>query len=468
MTTATPNTTTVITQVRSLSFTMDLTFDSSYNNPNNIIYQDSFNSIERQSNTHISTFTAVASIRFRSGSTICDYAVSATSFQEMEIKALEAGIFTELSEKYPILFDSPTPLEFVPPQVLSGNRLTITCGPPPENLNFGDNFVAEWRRDNDLIRQDDQHVFSNGGQTLTVLNFFSTDNGGYECKLRRGDNSAFRQRFNGVFKLQERPLIQVSPVRQIVQCENGKEVPLTCSVNSPYEVEFKGTSTAGTGKIIHQFPIDCAKTEEIITCQVKNFRDFSRDITLALSTENSFRCDDPVFGVGNEGDEALAPCEVNEVGEKTVACEGDGEWREKRDDCVLEAVQKLLDQAKFLNNNSLPNFLSQLSNVTLNSTEDVVDSPATINAIVEILSTVANLSIPITRTSMEGFFILVFGTLLDKKVRSEITIKSLTGTTTSSTGISSSGGLAFLRNWRRDGYNVSSSATGLSQSFTDT
>ncbi|KAF1381060.1 hypothetical protein PFLUV_G00170540 [Perca fluviatilis] len=65
--------------------------------------------------------------------------------------------------------------------------------------------------------------------------------------------------------------------------------------------------------------------------------------------------------------------------------------------------------------------------------------------------------------SLQGFFILVFGTLLDKKVRSEITIRSQssrTGTRSTSAGISST--LGFFRNWRRgrDGYNVSSAASG--------
>nr|XP_029137971.1 adhesion G-protein coupled receptor F1-like [Labrus bergylta] len=71
--------------------------------------------------------------------------------------------------------------------------------------------------------------------------------------------------------------------------------------------------------------------------------------------------------------------------------------------------------------------------------------------------------------SLQGFFILVFGLLLDKKVRSEITIKSQisgSGTRSTSAGNSSSA-FGFLRLWRRgrDGYNISSNDSNVTQSL---
>ncbi|XP_055005792.1 adhesion G protein-coupled receptor F5-like [Boleophthalmus pectinirostris] len=61
--------------------------------------------------------------------------------------------------------------------------------------------------------------------------------------------------------------------------------------------------------------------------------------------------------------------------------------------------------------------------------------------------------------SLQGFFVLLFGTLLDSKVRQEISKSSSSGATRSTTGgqTSSSGVLAGLRRWR-DGYNISSNA----------
>ncbi|XP_068565318.1 adhesion G protein-coupled receptor F5-like [Cebidichthys violaceus] len=403
--TSTTMTTTTITEVRNLSFTMDLTFDSSYNNPTHSVYRNVYKSIEKQSRTYISTFKAVQSIEFQSGSTICNYALRATSFQDTEINAVKAGIFTELSENYTMFYDSSTALVFDPIQVLFGRKVTVTCGPPPADLNFSTNWTAEWKRDNDLIRKDNLHEFSNGGATLTVLRFFSTDNGLYKCTLRRGDKSAFRQRSNGEYKHRPSPLIEVSPVRRTVRCPNEKEVLLNCSVNSPFEVEVKDIPTEGTNKITYRFPINCANSKEIITCQVKGYTDFSKAITLVLTTQTSFLCEDEVFGVGNEGDVTEASCEENEVGEKTVVCGGDGLWRVQRDSCILGALQQLLEQSEFLNNNSLPTFLKQLSDINLNSSEEVVESPANINAVVDILINVANLSIPITKTSMRDILL---------------------------------------------------------------
>lgn len=58
-----------------------------------------------------------------------------------------------------------------------------------------------------------------------------------------------------------------------------------------------------------------------------------------------------------------------------------------------------------LTSSSLPEFLNQLRNVTVTFTEEVVESPPTIIAIVQILSNVANttssLIIPMTKTLME-------------------------------------------------------------------
>lgn len=75
---------------------------------------------------------------------------------------------------------------------------------------------------------------------------FST--GDYECKIR--DNSqilkiVFRQKSKGPFLVKSTPLIRVTPVKQKLSCEVGKQVRLSCSVNNPYTVEFRSISAAG-------------------------------------------------------------------------------------------------------------------------------------------------------------------------------------------------------------------------------
>ncbi|XP_008302526.1 probable G-protein coupled receptor 110 [Stegastes partitus] len=400
--------------VETLELTINVNFMSEYNNPNNSFYQSVDNTLQTQSRVHIQTLRSVEIIRFRSGSTIATYTVNALSINTSEISALKIGIFREL--EHPVIFDSETPLNFNPTEVFFGRNVNVTCGPPPEALTFGSNFTAEWRRNSELISADTEHSFSiqNGAATLTVSRFFSTDNGLYECRLERPDGSIFRQRSNGDFNLRETPQIQLTPVRQNVQC-GGRDVTLQCSVNSPYEVEFPDFPSAGTGNMITaQFPVpdDCTNQEgrRTFTCQTITSPVFEREIILELSAGN-FVCNDDVFGVGTVDFRAVAECEPGKVGERTAVCMENGNFEDQQDNCVLQPIQDLLEQSQFLNANSLPAFVELLSNVTVNFTTAVAESPATINAIVDILNNIANTSsainITISRTSMEDVLLTV-------------------------------------------------------------
>ncbi|XP_041832371.1 adhesion G protein-coupled receptor F4-like [Melanotaenia boesemani] len=75
-----------------------------------------------------------------------------------------------------------------------------------------------------------------------------------------------------------------------------------------------------------------------------------------------------------------------------------------QDNAILQAVQDLFVQSKILNEQTLPVFLAQLSNVSVNNSNVITRSAATIKAIVNILANVANtsssLSISINRDVM--------------------------------------------------------------------
>ncbi|XP_045917319.1 adhesion G-protein coupled receptor F1-like [Micropterus dolomieu] len=133
------------------------------------------------------------------------------------------------------------------------------------------------------------------------------------------------------------------------------------------------------------------------------------NITLVLTNNKLICVNDPVYGSGTLNYVAEAPCEPNYVGTKTAVCGSDGQWGNKQDNCVLQIVQQLFQQSQDLNNNSFPRFLEKLSSATVNLTEQVVDSPGTINAIVQILNNVANVSlspnISITETSMKNILL---------------------------------------------------------------
>lgn len=77
--------------------------------------------------------------------------------------------------------EGETPLGVEPAEIFLGNEVKFTCGPPPESVNFGSDWNAEWRRDNILIPPDSQHSFSKLPEDnialLTVSRFFNTDTG---------------------------------------------------------------------------------------------------------------------------------------------------------------------------------------------------------------------------------------------------------------------------------------------------
>lgn len=59
--------------------------------------------------------------------------------------------------------------------------MTVTCGPPPNTLNLGTQWDAEWTVNGVVIEPDETHSISNnyteGKSTLTVSKFLRTDDG---------------------------------------------------------------------------------------------------------------------------------------------------------------------------------------------------------------------------------------------------------------------------------------------------
>ncbi|KAL4007324.1 hypothetical protein ACER0C_001176 [Sarotherodon galilaeus] len=391
---------------------MDVEFKEEYNQETNDFHITVSNTIRDEG---LKQGIEAKLINFRSGSTIAQYQVSANSSVTPDFQALNLKIAGKLAESYPVVFEASGPLTFVPNDGFYEQTVTVTCGPPPVNLNFGTVSAAEWRRNTVLISEDGEHRISikDGISTLTVSRFISSDNGVYECRLiRTNDKAFFHQKSATSFSLKTKPTITVSPIRQYVQCSGGS-VALKCSVNDGYEVEFQDFSQAGTGTSItynYPTPQGCEQGEKPIICQLKNQPlIITNAITLQLSSQNAV-CKDDRFGQGDVGYKAAVPCsEPNKVGEITAVCKESGNFGDIQDNCILLPVKELLDQSQFLTATTLPAFLEQLSNVTVSFTEEVITSPPNIKAIVKILTNVANktssFNVSISRDSMENVLI---------------------------------------------------------------
>ncbi|CAI5684904.1 unnamed protein product [Oreochromis niloticus] len=406
-TTTTTLTTTLIIQI--LEITMDVEFKEEYNQETNEFHKTVSKTITDEA---ASQGIKANLIQFRSGSTIAQYNVSAPSSITPDFRALNVKIFNKLAESYPMIFDASGTLMFSPTDGFYEQTVTVTCGPPPLDLNFGTVSAAEWRLNTVLIAEDGGHTISvkDGISTLTVSRFISSDDGEYECRLmRKKDKTFFRQK-SATFSLKTKPTITVSPVREYVQCQGGI-VPLKCSVSGGYQVEFQEYSEAGTGNSItynYITPQGCQKQDKPFTCQSKTQPVFTKTITLQLSPEEA-HCVDEKFGKGNEGFKAAVPCEPNQVGEITAVCKENRQFGDIEENCILLPVQKLLDESEFLTASTLPVFLEQLSNITVNFTGEVIKSPPNVKAIVRILTNVANksssLDISISNDSMENVLI---------------------------------------------------------------
>ncbi|XP_015254156.1 PREDICTED: adhesion G-protein coupled receptor F1-like [Cyprinodon variegatus] len=110
-----------------------------------------------------------------------------------------------------------------------------------------------------------------------------------------------------------------------------------------------------------------------------------------------------------EGQKVEIPCDDNMEGQKTAVCMANGEYGNEEDNCVLTVVLDLLNKSMELNISTLPNFLEELRNVTVGTTEKVTKTPASISSIVTILNNVADtsseLSLPISRKSTEHILV---------------------------------------------------------------
>ncbi|XP_067338815.1 uncharacterized protein [Channa argus] len=409
----TPPPTTMTLQVKNASFKMDLEFNSAYNDLNSTIYQTINNAIKNQCKTHISTFISANLVTFRSGSTIADYSMTANTFQDNELQAVKSGIFTQLGGTYPMIFDTPDPLNFAPQTAFYGRTLTVTCSPPAD-ISFGNKWTAEWRLNGNLIPTDSRYSYgndNNGNSTLTISNVLSSDTGVYDCKMTRPDKSSFQQ--TSAFTVKAVPVIQVSPVNIEVECEPGKIIKMQCSVNNPYVVQFVNFPEAGiSSAITHEYKIQSCdnSTQNNYICQVTNLTSDTKvqtEIQFKISNRG-FTCHSGIYGDGNEGQTASAPCPSGQVGQAIAICIAK-DWQIQSDGCVLKVIYDLLVQSQFITVTTLPAFLQQLRNVTSSFVTDVVGSPANVNATVQILNNVANTttsqSITITSDSMRDVLI---------------------------------------------------------------
>ncbi|XP_034018602.1 adhesion G protein-coupled receptor F5 isoform X2 [Thalassophryne amazonica] len=232
---------------RKEEFTMDITFDTSFNNPDHTMFKEISTSIKNNAERYFPTLVAAGLTGFRSGSTIAQYSINATSFLAADFENFRRGIITDLGRKFNMIVDSSVPLQFSSNVTIAEEKLNVICGPPPEDLKFMSNWTSEWRHDGEIIIPSRRIIISDGDgnslvqSVLTVLGLVSSDSGLYECLLK--DEIVFLQVSSKALIVEEKPVIEVNTIRKAVHCEVGHDivVPLECSVQSIYNIELVRT-----------------------------------------------------------------------------------------------------------------------------------------------------------------------------------------------------------------------------------
>ncbi|XP_037837550.1 adhesion G protein-coupled receptor F5-like isoform X2 [Kryptolebias marmoratus] len=403
LTTTTKTTTTTTTtnppaslQSKDETFRMNLVFNNSYNEKNNRVYKDVESAIEENCKRNLSENCVMSNLRFSEGSTIADYTISAPNITDEKLQQVRVEIFSTLVAKnYPMEFVDTTKLEVNSSEIFFDQHILFTCTPKPE-LNFGNISEAVWIYDGTVITDDTEAKYTidnnNTSANLTVKGFYRTDDGTYECRLTGNNGSVYVQR--GTFSALSVPLIKVNPRSRKVGCSTTGTLSLVCSVNDPYKVEFVGNQQSVSGQEVTLnigVPDQCRNgVVRDFTCRtIDTSPEYTQTIRLEYSTEN-FICSNDTFGNGPNGSVSEVPCVGDYVGGITATCFANGTYGNIQNNCIFSPVNELLIQSKNLNNISLPGFLEELSNVTVNYTNQITESPATIVAIVEILSNVAN------------------------------------------------------------------------------
>ncbi|XP_071384537.1 uncharacterized protein [Centroberyx affinis] len=426
-TTQPPLTTSVTQQPRftvELSIRLDREYLVQFNDPTSSEYQQFKTQLEavfQEQYKGITGFVRVFVTSFRQGSTITDYVVETTSFDNDEMAKANEGLPAAVAPIAPVIgsvaafHTSEIPISF-PVLTYTGQAITLICGPPPENINMGEISGSDWKFKERDIKDNGRFkiaTYSNSAN-LTINNTIAADSGQYECSLK-GRVIHFLQR--GVLKgeaIKPAPIVRVQNEVN-VQCMEGKTQRLKCCVQSEYEVRWFQDSNVLTSDVVDAQKNDrcieyvyklesCSGAEEKkqFTCEVVNPSGYQSKTTMTIFKKNS-TCNDSQYGEGRENDISKIGCGAGQVGSKSAVCEANGEWRLLEDTCIVTKIKDFLTESETLEAPAVPEFARNLSDVVQNEElqTEITSSTATISAIVDILDVIANVSNVINEPVMQ-------------------------------------------------------------------
>ncbi|KAL1253903.1 hypothetical protein QQF64_016132 [Cirrhinus molitorella] len=350
---------------------------------------------------------------FRPGSIIADYTINVTS-NNLDFGAANTDLSDSLKTEGIILtkdaFAQSDQTVFVTDRLYPLQKVDLNCTQP----DFA-NGQIKWTVDNnDPALDNTRYLLSNDNRILTVKNASESDSGRYSCIIQ--GNVPYIQWQNIVIK--KRPNIIVGQNVFFFPCD-GSKFQLKCSVDVGYDVEWVLgekvlDSELVSGSITYKNNMkkeNC--TEEIFTCRLKDLPELqiysysSSSVIVRISPETTSPddvCQNEELGTGKTNDERIGVCGNGMKGTITYKCNS-RIWTPVKNNCVLEVIAKLTSEIESLLVEEIPVFMANLSAATEQNAINVIQSAATVQAIVDILSEISILSnaVVINQPVMEDF-----------------------------------------------------------------
>ncbi|XP_072266178.1 adhesion G protein-coupled receptor F5-like [Pyxicephalus adspersus] len=243
----------------------------------------------------------------------------------------------------------------------------------------------------------------------------------YFCVVYQGKLSTYAKLTVNVLPLPFKEEITIDPLQTyLTKCEKIASVIVKCCVNGPgYSIHF----THGTPPISDtsqncsstSVTFDCnTKTPAGVSCVVFNRLNdniTSDAMTISYDEEQKSYCkEQDGLPETPSGKTYVVPCQILDrtmLGNKTFTCQN-GRWSEPVDDCYsarifqeLQNVQEVIKGTQV--QKLLPQLLENITVIATNEKETILNSSKTLELMVQIISTVANTSVPVNPSMMQSF-----------------------------------------------------------------
>ncbi|XP_070398011.1 adhesion G protein-coupled receptor F5 [Nothobranchius furzeri] len=399
-----------------MSVKLNKTFIPDYNNKQSVKYQELKAAVLPVLQSVYSSnngFSEVSLIGFRQGSVITDFTVTTSQDNISVISVANKNIVEQMKPVATVIgrvaaqYNSKENVTLSPVTIYTGQTMNLICD--PHNINIGKVTEASWTLNGLQITSKRMTPYtSETRSTLTITNVILSDAGFYECTL--GGDVDFYQSLNvTTTNIFAAPVVQVQNEISVSCTDGTASKSLQCCVQPPFKVQWYDGSTAvgseGSNCITYDSSTHNCEglPRQTFTCKVTDPPNlpFQETTTLNVLTQAPV-CRDVLLGDGYEGTTATTNCDPGLQGQKIFQCQISRQWKLVQDNCILTIINELLIESKDLVNEQVKQFTSKIRDAVNSKHSEISNSSNTIAAIVNILSTIASVSMDVNEDVMQN------------------------------------------------------------------